>query len=177
MPGSLAHQLKHHTNCNVATAKNPKWKCFNHRVWDSPVNFHKISFLIQVIRLCEKQTTTTKNYNINTYLTVAFRSVRKHLLTRNIYNGTNYNKQSHKNDINKSNNKTATITTTTTVASPPHHRNSISAISQLLLTRFWWNFKGRFLWTFRTDSNCHGDICPRNICPCNICPYQEYLSC
>ena len=26
-----------------------------------------------------------------------------------------------------------------------HHRNSISAISQLLLTRFWWNFKGRFL--------------------------------
>ena len=26
------------------------------------------------------------------------------------------------------------------------------AISQLLLTRFWSNFKGRFLWTFRTDS-------------------------
>jgi len=51
------------------------------------------------------------------------------------------------------------------------------AISQLLLTRFWWNFKGRFLWTFRTDSNCQGDICPRNICPRDICPYQEYLSC
>ena len=51
------------------------------------------------------------------------------------------------------------------------------AISQLLLTRFWWNFKGRFLWTFRTDSNCQGDICPHNICPRNICPYQEYLSC
>ena len=60
---------------------------------------------------------------------------------------------------------------------PPQHRNSISAISQLLLTRFWWNFKGRFLWTFRTDSNCQGDICPCNICPRNICPYQEYLSC
>ena len=53
----------------------------------------------------------------------------------------------------------------------------MSAISQLLLTRFWWNFKGRFLWTIRTDSNCQGDICPRNICPRNICPYQEYLSC
>ena len=59
----------------------------------------------------------------------------------------------------------------------PPHTNSISAISQLLLTRFWWNFKGRFLWTFRTDSNCQGDICLRNICPRNICPYQEYLSC
>ena len=60
---------------------------------------------------------------------------------------------------------------------PTTHRNSISAISQLLLTRFWWNSKGRFLWTFRTDSNCQGDICLRNICPRNICPYQEYLSC
>ena len=54
---------------------------------------------------------------------------------------------------------------------------SISAISQLLLTRFWWNFKGRFLGTSRTDSNCQGDICPCNICPRDICPYQEYLSC
>ena len=53
-----------------------------------------------------------------------------------------------------------------------HHRNSMSAISQLLLPRFWWNFKGRFLWPYRTDSNCQGEICPRN-----ICPYQEYLSC
>ena len=58
-----------------------------------------------------------------------------------------------------------------------HHKNSMSAISQLLLTRFWWNFKGRFLWTFRTESNCQGDICPCNICPRNICPYQQYLSC
>ena len=71
----------------------------------------------------------------------------------------------HKNDF-------AHPTTTTT----PHHRNSISAISQLLLTRFWWNFKGRFLWTSRTDSNCNGDICPGNICPRDTCPYQEYLS-
>ena len=53
---------------------------------------------------------------------------------------------------------------------------SISWISQLLLTRFWWNFKDRFLGTSRTASNCHGDICPGNICPRNICPYQEYLS-
>ena len=58
----------------------------------------------------------------------------------------------------------------------PTHTNSMSAISQLLLTRFWWNFKGRFLWTFRTDSTCQGDICPRNICPRDICPYQEYIS-
>ena len=59
-------------------------------------------------------------------------------------------------------------------AQSPHHRNSISAIFKLLLTRFWWKFKGRFLWTY---SNCQGDICPRNICPRDICPYQEYLSC
>ena len=51
------------------------------------------------------------------------------------------------------------------------------AIPQLLLTRFWWNFKGRFLWMFRTDSNCQNDIFPCNICPCDICLYQEYLSC
>ena len=60
---------------------------------------------------------------------------------------------------------------------PPHHTNSMSALSQLLLARIWWNFKGRFMWTFRTDSNCQCAICPRNICPCIICPYQEYLSC
>ena len=60
---------------------------------------------------------------------------------------------------------------------PPTNTNSMLAISQLLLTRFWWNFKGRFLWTFGTYSNCQGDICPRNICPRDICPYQEYLSC
>ena len=34
----------------------------------------------------------------------------------------------------------------------PHHRNSMLAISQLLLTRFWWNFKCRFMGTSRTDS-------------------------
>ena len=59
---------------------------------------------------------------------------------------------------------------------------SISGISQLLLTRFWWNFTGRFLGTSWTDSNCHSGICPGNICPSNICSglictYQEYLSC
>ena len=54
---------------------------------------------------------------------------------------------------------------------------SISAISQLLLARFWPNFKGRFLGTSRRDSYCYGDICPGNICPGDICPYQEYLSC
>ena len=59
---------------------------------------------------------------------------------------------------------------------PSHHTNSTSAISQLLVTQFWWNFKVRFLWTFRTDSICHGDICQGNICPGDICPYQEYLS-
>ena len=48
---------------------------------------------------------------------------------------------------------------------------SILAISQLLLARFWPNFKGRFLWPFLTDANCHSDICSGN-----ICPYQEYLS-
>ena len=54
---------------------------------------------------------------------------------------------------------------------------SISAISQLILTRFWWNFKGRFLGTSTTDHNCHRDICPGNICLGDICPYQEYLNC
>ena len=39
---------------------------------------------------------------------------------------------------------------------------SISGISQLLLTRCWWNFTGRFLGTSRTDSNCHSDICTGN---------------
>ena len=60
---------------------------------------------------------------------------------------------------------------------PPHHTNSVLAISQLLLTRFWPNFKRRLLRTSRTDSNCYGDICPGNICSGDICPYQEYLSC
>ena len=54
---------------------------------------------------------------------------------------------------------------------------SISAISQLLLTRFWPNFKHRFLGPSLTHPNCHGDICAGNICPVDICPYREYLSC
>ena len=60
---------------------------------------------------------------------------------------------------------------------PPPTENSMSAISQLLLARFWPNFKGRFLGHSRTDSNCYGDICAGNIYPGNICPYQEYLNC
>ena len=70
------------------------------------------------------------------------------------------------------------------LCTPPHptHTNSMSVIFQLLLTRFWPNFKRRFLglsWTdFNCSSNiCWGIICPGNICPGNICPYQEYLSC
>ena len=46
----------------------------------------------------------------------------------------------------------------------PSHHLSISGISQLLLTRFWWNFKDRFLGTSRTYPNYHGDICQGNIC-------------
>ena len=53
---------------------------------------------------------------------------------------------------------------------------SISTISQLLLVRFWPNFKGRFLGPIWTYSNFHNHICSGNICPCDICPYQEYLS-
>ena len=55
--------------------------------------------------------------------------------------------------------------------------NSMSAISQLLLTHCWPNFKGMFLEPSSMDVNCFGDICPVNICPGDICPYQEYLSC
>ena len=53
----------------------------------------------------------------------------------------------------------------------------LSAISQLLLVRFWPNFKDKFLGLSLTDPNYHGDICPGNICPGDICPYQQYLSC
>ena len=56
-------------------------------------------------------------------------------------------------------------------ANYPTPTNSMSAISQLLLTQFWWNFKRRLLLTSRTDSNCHSDICPGNICPGDNCPY------
>ena len=54
---------------------------------------------------------------------------------------------------------------------------SISGISQLLVTRFWPNFKGRFLGPSLTDVNCHGIICLGNICPGHICSYQHNLSC
>ena len=54
---------------------------------------------------------------------------------------------------------------------------SISGISQLLQTWFWWNFKGKFLGTSRTDSNCPTDIFPGIFCPGDICPCQGYLSC
>ena len=53
---------------------------------------------------------------------------------------------------------------------------SISAISQLVLTGFGPNFKGRFSGNFLTDANCHGVICPVNICPGDICPYQLLLT-
>ena len=60
---------------------------------------------------------------------------------------------------------------------PPTTGNSMLTISQLLLARFWPNFKHRFLGPSLTHPNCHGDICPGNICPVDICPYREYLSC
>ena len=59
---------------------------------------------------------------------------------------------------------------------PPPTLNSMSAISQLLLARFWPNFKGRFLGPSWRDSKCQSDICPGNICPCDICPYQLLLT-
>ena len=40
---------------------------------------------------------------------------------------------------------------------------SMSGISQLLLTLFWWKFKGSFLGTSRSDSNYQVDICQGNI--------------
>ena len=54
---------------------------------------------------------------------------------------------------------------------------SISGISQLLLTRLWPNFKGRFLGLSWTNFNYCSNICPGNFCSGDICPYQEYLSC
>ena len=53
---------------------------------------------------------------------------------------------------------------------------SISGISQLLHTRFWWNLRGSILESSRTDSYYQVDIFPGNISPGDICPYQEYLS-
>ena len=52
---------------------------------------------------------------------------------------------------------------------------SMSAISQLLLTWFWPDFKDRFLGPSWTDFNCYSDIRSGNICPGDICSYQEYL--
>ena len=60
---------------------------------------------------------------------------------------------------------------------PPTHRNSMSAVYPLLLTRYWWNLKRRFLGTSRTDSNYQDNICLGNICPGHICPHQKYLTC
>ena len=54
----------------------------------------------------------------------------------------------------------------------------ISTLSQLLLTRFWPNFKVSFLGpSIAYVNNCHGDICPVKIQPGNISPYQLYLRC
>ena len=45
-------------------------------------------------------------------------------------------------------------------------------LSQLLLTQFGPNLKGRFLGQSLKDSNCYDDIFPGN-----ICPYQQCFSC
>ena len=55
--------------------------------------------------------------------------------------------------------------------SPPI-ANSMSAISLLLLTRFWPNIKDILLGSSLTDANCHDDIFLGD-----ICQYREYLSC
>ena len=48
---------------------------------------------------------------------------------------------------------------------PPTTGNSMSAITRLLLIRFWQNFKGSFPCFSLTIDNCQSDICPGNICP------------
>ena len=58
-----------------------------------------------------------------------------------------------------------------------NNKNNPHQILQLLLTKFWPNFKGCFLGPYLTDANCHGAICSGNICPGNICPYRHNLSC
>ena len=63
------------------------------------------------------------------------------------------------------------------IYSPCRGRKLKKSIISAIITRFWPNFKGRFLETFRTDFKCHSDICPGNICPGDICRYQPYLSC
>ena len=52
---------------------------------------------------------------------------------------------------------------------------SILGISQLLLTRFWPNFKCMLLKISLTNINCHCDICQGSICLGNNCPYQDYF--
>ena len=49
----------------------------------------------------------------------------------------------------------------------------IYGLSQLLLTWFWPNFKGRFLGQSLTDANCCGDICPGNNFFGNICHFRK----
>ena len=64
----------------------------------------------------------------------------------------------------------------TSLTNPANLGNLTSlVISQLLLTRFWRNFKHRFIGLSWTAFNCHSNICPGNISPGDICPYQEYL--
>ena len=53
------------------------------------------------------------------------------------------------------------------------HIRNISPVTDPI----WWNFKGSFLGTYRTDSNYQNGICPGNFCPGNICPNCEYFSC
>ena len=60
------------------------------------------------------------------------------------------------------------VTTTTRRTRTRTRTRTPHQISQLLLTRFWPNFKRRHLRTSRTDSNCYSDICQRNICPGDI---------
>ena len=59
----------------------------------------------------------------------------------------------------------------------PLQHLSISAISKLLLTRFWPNFKVSFLGPSLADVKCHGEICSGIIWLGNICPYQQNLRC
>ena len=53
----------------------------------------------------------------------------------------------------------------------------ISGIFQLLLIRFWPNFKSWILGPCLKEANCHGDICTGIIASYDICPYHQYLSC
>ena len=48
--------------------------------------------------------------------------------------------------------------------------DSMSALSQLLLIRFWTKLKGSYPGSYLTIDKCKGDICPGEICPGNIYP-------